>query len=78
MFIEIIKNDDYLVRTDKINNKWWVELIEIKTGMAQTLIAETKEIALSILKGMTIAQVIRFYDKTMKIEKQKVYSSCPF
>jgi len=55
--LEILQeNGTYRLEMEKLQNKWWLTLVEIKTGMAQTLICNTKAIARESLARLTLDQ----------------------
>lgn len=72
---EILRTDSHVVTAEKTQGKYWVELVELATGLTQILIVDTKKKALGILNGMSMSQIIRFYDVDMKIKKEKVYKA---
>lgn len=67
-------NTAYVLQTDKIQGKWWLELVERKTGLTQIMICDTKKHALAAFKGMTLEQCAAWLDRA-KFEKKKVYKA---
>ncbi len=73
-FIILEQNEKYVLQAEKIQRKWWLELVEKSTGLTQIMICDTKKHALSAFKGMTLEQCSLWLDKA-KFDKKKVYKS---
>lgn len=68
----ITQNPTHLVTIEKLQGKWWLELIERTTGLNQILICNTKAIARACFKDMDMADIISMMDKIAP-EKFKTY-----
>jgi hypothetical protein len=77
MFNIIQQNDDYVLILEKMQGNLWLELIEKKTGLAQTLIhtrgfGHTKKSITDSYSKIDMKKIVDSFNK-FKIEKFKVY-----
>lgn len=71
--IEILQqNEKYVLEMEKLQNKWWLSLVQKETGLTQTLICDTKRHAQIAFKGMSLEEVQEFVDR-MKLDKLPTY-----
>lgn len=73
----ITQNETHLVTIEKLQNKWWLELIERASGMNQILICNTKAIAKACFKDMAMSEIIEMMGKIAP-EKHKTYKENAF
>ena len=62
----ITENETHLVTIEKIQGKWWLDLIERATGLHQILVCNTKAIAKATVKGMSMDKDVRDYQMGRK------------
>ena len=72
MFNVLDQNKTHVLEMEKIQGKWWVTLIERKTGLAQTLICDTRLIAYNTFKDMELAQVVKAMTR-WKVKAEAMY-----
>lgn len=74
MYNVLDQNDTHILEMEKIQGKWWLQLVERKTGMVQTLICDTRAIAYKTFKDVPLPQIVQAMDR-WNIEPQKVYKT---
>lgn len=74
MDIIINQNPTYTLAANKVQNKWWLELIERATGLTWILICNTKAHAKTAFKDCSLEEARQWMDR-LKIEPQKVYKA---
>lgn len=75
LLIVIDQNETHVLQAEKMTTqggKWWLELIEKSTGLAQIVVCNNKKCALTCFDGMTLDEVQKWLDKA-KFEKLKTY-----
>ena len=68
------QNDQYVLEMEKLQNKWWLSLVEKSTGLVQAIRCDTKKHARESYKGMSFEEIRTFLDN-WGVEKQKVYKA---
>lgn len=72
--LELGGDDAYLLQAEKMQGKWWLELIERATGMTWIIYCDTKKHAQACFKGMTMPEALAWMQR-LKVTPLQMYKA---